>query len=70
MRRGTARAFACAASFFKTLKRELETPDGRHSAAEARQAVFMYLEAYYNRARLHSAPGYAAPDVFNSGQAA
>jgi hypothetical protein len=39
MRRGTAQAFACAASFFKTLKRELETPDGKHPAAEARQAV-------------------------------
>jgi transposase InsO family protein len=40
----------------KTLKRELETPDGNHSAGEVRQSVFMYLEAYYNRVRLHSVP--------------
>jgi hypothetical protein len=39
MRRGTAQAFACAESFFKTLKRELETPDGKRSAAEVRQSV-------------------------------
>jgi transposase InsO family protein len=55
--------------FFKTLKRELETLDGKHSAAEVRQSVFMYIEAYYNRVRLHSALDYVAPDVFNSGQA-
>jgi transposase InsO family protein len=47
MRRRTVQAFACAESFFKTLKRELETLDGRHSEAEARQSVFMYIEAYY-----------------------
>jgi transposase InsO family protein len=29
-----------------------------------------FFQAYYNRVRLHSALGYAAPDVFNSGQAA
>jgi transposase InsO family protein len=44
--------------------------DGRHSGAEVGQSVFMYIEAYYNRVRLHSALDYAAPDVFNSGQAA
>jgi hypothetical protein len=42
----------CAKSFFKTLKRELQTLDGRHSEAEVRQPVFMYLEAYYNRVRI------------------
>jgi putative transposase len=40
---------ACAETFFKTLKRELETLDGRLSATEVRQSVFMYVEAYYNR---------------------
>jgi transposase InsO family protein len=57
-------------SHFKTLKRELETLDGKHSAAEAGRAVFMYLEAYYNRLRLHLALGYGAPVIFNSGRAA
>jgi hypothetical protein len=50
--------------------RLLETLDGKHSPAEVRQSVFMYIEAYYNRVRLHSAPGYVATDVFNSGHVA
>ncbi|MDR1250340.1 MAG: IS3 family transposase [Treponema sp.] len=52
------------------MKRELETLDGKHSTAEVRQAVFMYIEAYYNRLRLHSALDYWAPVMFNSGQVA
>jgi hypothetical protein len=59
-----------AESFFKTLKRELETLDGKHTAGEVRQSVFMYIEAYYNRIRMHPVLGYAAPDVFNCGQIA
>ena len=64
-RKGNCWDNACAETFFKTLKRELETLDGKHSAAEVRQSVFMYIEAYYNRIRLHSALDYVAPDVFN-----
>jgi transposase InsO family protein len=30
----------------------------------------MYVEAYYNRIRLHSALDYAAPDAFNCEQVA
>jgi transposase InsO family protein len=48
----------------------METLDGKHAAAAVRQSVFMYLEAYYNRVRLHSALDYAAPAMFNSGRAA
>jgi transposase InsO family protein len=69
-RKGNCWDNACAESFFKTLKRELETLDGKHPAAEVRQSVFMYLEAYYNRIRIHSALDYVAPNVFDSGQAA
>jgi transposase InsO family protein len=65
-RKGNCWDNACAESFFKTLKRELETLDGKHSTAEVRAAVFMYLVAYYNRFRLHSALDYVAPDSFNS----
>jgi putative transposase len=67
---GNCRDNACAESFFKTLKRELETLDGKHAAEEVRQSVFMYVEAYYNRIRLHSALDYAAPNGFNCGQVA
>jgi transposase InsO family protein len=44
-RKGNCWDNACAESFFKTLKRELETLDGKHSAGEVRGSVFMYLEA-------------------------
>jgi transposase InsO family protein len=64
-RKGNCWDNACAESFFKTLKRELETLDGKYSAGEVRQSVFMYLEAYYNRIRMHSVLDYVAPNVFN-----
>jgi putative transposase len=69
-RKGNCWDNACAESFFKTLKAELETLDGKHSEAEVRQSVFMYIEAYYNRVRMHSALDYVAPNAFNLGKAA
>jgi transposase InsO family protein len=69
-RKGNCWDNACAETFFKTLKRELETLDGKHTAGEVRQSVFMYIEAYYNRIRMHSVLDYVAPDVFNCGQVA
>ena len=63
-RKGNCWDNACAESFFRTLKGEIETLEGKHSAADVRQAVFFYIEAYYNRVRLHSALDYVAPDVF------
>jgi transposase InsO family protein len=50
-RKGNCWDNACAESFFKTLKAEFETLDGKHSEADVRQAVFLYIEAYYNRIR-------------------
>jgi transposase InsO family protein len=52
---------ACAESFFKTLKLELEILDGKHSAREVRSALFQYIEVYYNRKRRHSAIDYQVP---------
>jgi putative transposase len=69
-RKRNCRDNACAETFFKTLKRELETVEGRHGETEVRQSVFMYLEACYNRIRLHSVLDYVAPDGFDSGEAA
>ena len=63
-RKGDCWDNACAESFFKTLKRELKTLDGKHSVAEVRQSVFMYIEAYYNRVRMHSVLDYVAPNVY------
>ncbi|MDR2246906.1 MAG: integrase core domain-containing protein, partial [Treponema sp.] len=69
-RKGNCWDNARAESFFKTLKGEVETFEGKHSATEVRQSVFMYVEAYYNRIRIHSALDYVAPDGFNAGEAA
>jgi transposase InsO family protein len=44
-RKGNCWDNAAVESFLKTLKRELETLDDRHLAAEVRQSVFMYIEA-------------------------
>lgn len=64
-RKGNCWDNACAESFFKTLKRELETLNGKHPAEEVRQSVFMYIEAYYNRIRMHSVLDYVAPNAYN-----
>jgi transposase InsO family protein len=63
-RKGNCWDKACAESFFKNGKRELEALDGRHAEAEVRQPVFMYIEAYYYRLRLYSALDYYAPNGF------
>jgi transposase InsO family protein len=64
-RKGDCWDNACAESFFNTLKCELETLNGRHSPAEVRQSVFMYIESYYNRIRMHSALDYIAPNMYD-----
>jgi transposase InsO family protein len=61
-RKGNVWDNACMESFFKTLKWELDTLDGKHSKAEVRQSVFMYIETYYNRIRMHSVLDYIAPN--------
>jgi transposase InsO family protein len=61
---------ACAESFFFFFLVELDTLEGKQSEWKVRQSVFMYIEAYYNRVRLHSVLDYVAPNVFNLEQAA
>jgi len=55
---------ACAESFFKTLKSEEEKTSGKYSASEVRQAVFFYIESYYNRERMHSVLDYVSPNDY------
>jgi len=64
-RKGNCWDNSCAESFFKTLKAEEETLDGKHSAAKVRQEVFYYIEAYYNRERMHSVLDYVAPNEYS-----
>jgi len=65
-RKGNCGDNAYAESFFKTLKSELETLDAKHFVAEVRQLVFFYLEAYYNRIRIHLALDYVAPNMYGN----
>lgn len=52
---------AVAESFFSTLKTELIYRQPMTTRAATRQAVFEYIEVFYNRQRLHSALGYRSP---------
>jgi transposase InsO family protein len=62
-RKGNCWDNACAESFFKTLKRELEELSGRVPRNKVRTAVFEYVETYYNRIRIHSTNGFKPPAV-------
>lgn len=52
---------AMAESFFSTLKLELNPGRAFISREAARLAVFDYIEAFYNRARMHSSLNYQSP---------
>jgi putative transposase len=52
---------AAMESFFATLKRERIQHHIYATRAEARTAVFQYIEVFYNRQRLHSTLGYCSP---------
>lgn len=56
-------------SFFATLKRECVGEIVYDTRAEARRALFAYIEAFYNRVRLHSSLGYQSPESFELGHA-
>ena len=60
-RRGNCLDNAPMESFFASLKKEHVHHTRFHTRAEARAAVFEYLEVFYNRQRLHSALGYRTP---------
>lgn len=53
-------------SFWGTLKAELLAGRTFATRAEARLAIFEYVEVFYNRQRLHSALGYKSPVDFET----
>jgi transposase InsO family protein len=55
---------AVAESFFKTLKTELTNHYQFNNQQEARNAIFEYIEVFYNRIRTHSANNYLSPAEF------
>jgi transposase InsO family protein len=60
-RRGNCWDNAVAESFFATLKTELVYLRRFATRAEAREAIFDFIEVFYNRERRHSTLAYASP---------
>jgi len=67
-RRGDCFDNAVVESFFGTLKRELIHRHAFTTRAEARMAIFEYIEVWYNRKRRHSALRYLSPEAFEKQQ--
>jgi len=64
-RKGDCWDNAVVESFFGTMKTELGDPIWESRAA-ARQAIFDYIEIWYNRRRRHSTLGYVSPEYYES----
>ena len=60
-RKGNCWDNAVSESFFHTLKTELVHQYQFETKNEAKQAIFEYIEVFYNRERIHSANGYLSP---------
>jgi putative transposase len=69
-RKGNCYDNAFAESFFATLKKELIYRNHYKTRAEAKKAIFEYIEVWYNRRRLHSSLGYRSPAQFEEAIAA
>lgn len=63
-RKGEPYDNALMESFFGTLKAECVARHDFQTLAQARTCIFDYLEAFYNRQRLHSSLGYRSPMAF------
>jgi hypothetical protein len=60
-RKGNCRDNAPIESLFNSLKDERVHTQRHTTRDEARQDIFKYIEAFYNRSRRHSALGYVSP---------
>ncbi len=65
-RRGNCYDNAPMESFFSSLKGEYLEHQRFATHADARAAVFMYVETFYNPVRLHSSIGYRPPNEFET----
>jgi putative transposase len=63
-RKGNCWDNAVAESFFATLKTELVHTRRFATRTEAREAIFDFIEVFYNRRRRHSSIGYMSPIDF------
>src|SRR5699024_3113067 len=60
-RKGNCWDNAPAESFFKTFKTELPIQTKHYNYRQIRQAVFEFIEIWYNRKRMHSSLDYRTP---------
>jgi transposase InsO family protein len=65
-RKGNCYDNAAMESFWSTIKQELIYRRRFKTRAEARQAIFDFIEVFYNRRRLHSSLGYLSPIDFET----
>ena len=65
-RKGNCYDNAFIESFWSSLKYELVYHRRFTTRAEARTAIFDYIETFYNRLRLHSSLAYLSPAAFES----
>jgi len=65
-RKGDCWDNAVAESFFATLKLDLIYRETFRTRREARQAIFNYIEVFYNRQRRHSYLGYLSPAEYEA----
>jgi len=65
-RKGNCYDNAFIESFWSSLKYEVVYHQPFATFAEARSAIFNYIETFYNRTRLHSSLAYRSPIAFES----
>ena len=63
-RKGNCYDNAAMEAFWSTLKREALEESAAWSKDRVRRELFEYIEAIYNRSRLHSSLGYQSPVDF------
>lgn len=63
-RKGNCYDNAAMEAFWSTLKREALEQSSQWSQDQVRRVTFEYIEAIYNRSRLHSSLGYQSPVDF------
>ncbi|AEV89112.1 integrase [Actinoplanes sp. SE50] len=68
-RRGQCWDNAVAESFFATIKTELIHRQTWPTRKAAHQAIFEYVEGWYNTRRRHSSLGYRSPAAYEGGAA-
>jgi putative transposase len=67
-RKGNCYDNAFVETFFRTLKVELVYRTKFETRAEAKAAIFEFIEVWYNRQRLHSSLDYMTPEEYETQQ--